>query len=144
MRALVFDQDLNFDPRWPDPQPAPGECVIRVCQAGICSTDLQITRGYMGFRGVLGHEFVGIVEQGSDAWINRRVACEINCVCGRCAMCQGGLGNHCPERTVLGIAVATARSPTVSSPPNATCTPFPIRSATKKPYSSNRWPQPGR
>jgi threonine dehydrogenase-like Zn-dependent dehydrogenase len=104
MRALVFDQDLNFDPRWPDPQPAPGECVIRVCQAGICSTDLQITRGYMGFRGVLGHEFVGIVEQGSDAWINRRVACEINCVCGRCAMCQGGLGNHCPERTVLGIA----------------------------------------
>lgn len=70
--------------------------------AGICRTDLEIVRGYMGFRGVLGHEFVGFAMGGRLA--GRRVVGEINCVCGRCAMCRAGLSTHCTERTVIGIA----------------------------------------
>jgi threonine dehydrogenase-like Zn-dependent dehydrogenase len=104
MRALAFDKALTFDPRRPEPIAGAGECLVRVHLAGICSTDIQITRGYMGYRGVLGHEFVGTVESGPEEWIHRRVACEINCVCGKCALCQAGLANHCRARTVLGIA----------------------------------------
>jgi len=104
MRALVFDKSLRFDAQYPDAKPAPGECLVRVHLAGICSTDIQITRGYMGFSGVLGHEFVGTVVDGPDEWRSRRVAGEINCVCGKCALCQAGLANHCRARTVLGIA----------------------------------------
>jgi len=58
----------------------------------------------MGYCGVLGHEMVGVVEEGSPAWLGKRVVCEINCVCGRCDLCQRGLSNHCRNRTVLGIA----------------------------------------
>lgn len=77
---------------------------MRVVLAGICNTDIEIVRGYMGFRGVPGHEFVGIVEQASEPeWIGRRVAGEINCSCGTCRHCRQGLANHCPNRTVLGI-----------------------------------------
>jgi len=71
--------------------------------AGICATDHHITRGYMNFRGILGHEMVGTVVEGSKGWRGQRVACEINCVCRRCDMCQAGLSNHCRRRTVLGI-----------------------------------------
>jgi len=104
MRALRFDTQLTFDPAHRDPVPGAGECLVRVHLAGICSTDIQITRGYLGFRGILGHEFVGTVEQGPDEWLTKRVACEINCVCGKCALCHAGLSNHCRQRTVLGIA----------------------------------------
>ncbi|HVN64465.1 MAG TPA: alcohol dehydrogenase catalytic domain-containing protein, partial [Candidatus Binataceae bacterium] len=69
-----------------------------------CGTDLEIARGYMGFRGIPGHEFVGyVVETTNDALRGRRVVGEINAACGRCEMCKKGLGRHCPTRTVLGI-----------------------------------------
>jgi len=104
MKALVFDEKLKFVEDYPDPSPAPGESLIRIIMAGICNTDLEITRGYMGFRGVLGHEFVGVVEKsGRESLVGKRVVGEINCPCGECYLCKKGLGKHCPNRTVLGI-----------------------------------------
>ncbi|GMU22971.1 MAG: L-threonine 3-dehydrogenase [Phycisphaerae bacterium] len=103
MNALRFDKTLQFDPQHPDPAPAAGEALIAVRLAGICATDLEITRGYMGFAGVLGHEFVGTVIKGSRAWKGKRVVGEINCVCRRCDLCQRGLSTHCRKRTVIGI-----------------------------------------
>jgi threonine dehydrogenase-like Zn-dependent dehydrogenase len=86
------------------PEPGPGEALVRVSMAGICNTDLEIARGYMGFRGVLGHELCGVVERASDPrWVGRRVAGEINVGCTRCALCQRKLERHCPTRSVLGI-----------------------------------------
>lgn len=104
MRAIVLNKNLKYDDAYPEPTPAPGECLVRVVQAGICSTDLQLVRGYMNFSGVLGHEMVGIVEDGAPRWRGKRVACEINCACGDCDMCSAGLSTHCRRRTVLGIA----------------------------------------
>lgn len=78
-----------------------GESLVRVLRAGICNTDLEIIKGYMGFRGVLGHEFVGVVEQGEMQ--GARVVGEINAYCGRCATCLRGDVTHCPNRTTLGI-----------------------------------------
>ncbi|HEV2762823.1 MAG TPA: alcohol dehydrogenase catalytic domain-containing protein [Pyrinomonadaceae bacterium] len=88
--------------------PAPsrgGEAVVRVLLSGVCNTDLEIVRGYAGFRGTLGHEFVGVVESAPDApeLVGRRVVGEINAGCGRCGLCRSGDTRHCPERTVLGI-----------------------------------------
>lgn len=103
MRAIVFERTLSFQPTYPDPKPAAGECLVRVHWAGICATDLQILDGYMNFRGVPGHEFVGTVVSGSPTWRGRRVVCEINCVCRTCEMCASGLSNHCRKRTVIGI-----------------------------------------
>jgi alcohol dehydrogenase len=104
MRAIVFDNTLSFRPRHPEPPAAAGDTLIRVRQAGICATDLEITRGYMGFKGIPGHEFVGEVVSSSDRdLIGRRVVGEINVVCGRCDLCLSGLSNHCRNRTVLGI-----------------------------------------
>lgn len=77
--------------------------MIRVHLAGICATDLHIIDGYMNFKGVLGHEMVGTVIRGSISWQGKRVACELNCVCRRCELCQAGLSNHCQKRTVMGI-----------------------------------------
>lgn len=104
MKALVFDGRLRLDRDYPPPSLKPGWAVIRVTQAGICGTDLELTRGYMNFRGVLGHEFVGTVYDCEDnEWIGRRVVGEINASCGECEMCRKGLGRHCPRRAVLGI-----------------------------------------
>jgi threonine dehydrogenase-like Zn-dependent dehydrogenase len=104
MRALIFDQSLSLTLRHPEPPPAAGDTLIRVRQAGICSTDLEITKGYMGFRGVLGHEFVGeVVESSNKALLKQRVVGEINIVCGRCDLCVAGLSTHCRQRSVLGI-----------------------------------------
>lgn len=87
------------------PGPRAGWARIRVTLAGICRTDLEIAKGYMGFRGVLGHEFVGVVDRCDDpAWIGRRVVGEINAACGRCDWCARDLGRHCPNRVTLGIA----------------------------------------
>jgi threonine dehydrogenase-like Zn-dependent dehydrogenase len=103
MRALVFDQTLSFRPRHPEP-PADGEALVRVRQAGVCATDIEITRGYMGFRGTLGHEFVGeVIQSSSKIIVGQRVVGEINAVCGRCDLCLSGLSSHCRNRTVLGI-----------------------------------------
>jgi threonine dehydrogenase-like Zn-dependent dehydrogenase len=104
VNALVFRDKLCFDPHYPEPQPADGEALLAVRLAGICSTDIEITRGYMGFSGVLGHEFVGTVAKGPRALRGKRVVAEINCVCGKCELCQRGLANHCRKRTVLGIS----------------------------------------
>jgi threonine dehydrogenase-like Zn-dependent dehydrogenase len=104
MRALVFDQSLSLDPRRAEPATGDGDALIRVRQAGICATDIEITKGYMGFRGVLGHEFVGEVVQSPDQNLaGQRVSGEINIVCGRCDLCLSGLSNHCRNRSVLGI-----------------------------------------
>jgi len=102
MRALVFDETLQFAER--PYQALPGECLVRVILAGICNTDLEITAGYMGFTGVLGHEFVGVVVRGPDELLDKRVVGEINVGCGECAHCRQGLERHCASRTVLGIA----------------------------------------
>ena len=82
------------------------EALVRVRLAGICNTDLEIVRGYAGFEGTLGHEFVGIVESAPESalLVGRRVVGEINAGCGRCALCANGDARHCPRRTVLGIA----------------------------------------
>lgn len=103
MRAITFSNRLEYTDSYPDPSAADGECTVRVHMAGICATDIHITQGYMSFGGVLGHEMVGTVAEGSQAWRGKRVACEINCVCGKCDMCQAGLASHCRKRTVMGI-----------------------------------------
>jgi threonine dehydrogenase-like Zn-dependent dehydrogenase len=104
MRALVFDGSLRLDPRHREPPPDEGECLLRVRQAGICSTDLEIVKGYMGFRGVLGHEFVAAVEHAPDrALLGKRVVGEINVACARCDLCLSGLSTHCRQRSVVGI-----------------------------------------
>ena len=104
MRALVFDNTLTYQPRRAEPAASSGDTLIRVRQAGICATDLEITKGYMGFSGVLGHEFVGEVVHSSDRdLLGQRVVAEINVVCGRCDLCLSGLSNHCRNRSVLGI-----------------------------------------
>ena len=105
MRALTYDAaGLHFDVDLADPAVADGDAVLRVRLAGICATDLEITRGYMGYRGVLGHEFVADVIAAPDAGlVGRRVVGEINCPCGRCDLCGRGLPSHCRRRTVLGI-----------------------------------------
>jgi len=104
MQALLFDGQLRLANDYPEPVLAPGEALIRAILVGICNTDIEITRGYMGFHGVLGHEFVGVVQDCEDrAWVGRRVVGEINAACRRCAICARGDASHCPERTTLGI-----------------------------------------
>ena len=83
------------------PRQALARCWSGCLRAGVCETDLQLIKGYMGFRGVLGHEFVGVAESGPLA--GRRVVGEINCACWTCETCRMGLPTHCPNRTVLGI-----------------------------------------
>ncbi len=112
MRALVFEHGrLRLEKRYPEPSPAEGEALIRVVQVGICNTDVEIVRGYLGFEGVVGHEFVGVVAevsgdgQARERFAGRRVVGEINAACYRadCAYCQQGMASHCPRRTTLGI-----------------------------------------
>ena len=104
MKALVFDGNLKLtEVRLPER--AEGESLVKVRSAGICATDREIFSGYMDFRGIPGHEFVGVVvETDDDNLIGKRVVGEINCGCGTCEMCMSGLERHCPVRTVLGIA----------------------------------------
>jgi threonine dehydrogenase-like Zn-dependent dehydrogenase len=106
MKAVVFDNGLRFVEDHPVPEPSEGEALIRVSMAGICNTDIEITRGYMGFKGIIGHEFVGVVEDvngDEQGWAGKRVVGEINCGCGICEYCLKGLKNHCPFRKVIGI-----------------------------------------
>jgi threonine dehydrogenase-like Zn-dependent dehydrogenase len=87
------------------PQPEkPGEALIKIRRAGICSTDLELVKGYYPFTGVLGHEFVGEVVSAPDSeWVGQRVVGEINVACGKCEACRSGRPTHCEVRTVLGI-----------------------------------------
>jgi threonine dehydrogenase-like Zn-dependent dehydrogenase len=88
----------------PLPRVAKGFARIRLLCAGICSTDLELQRGYYGFSGTPGHEFVGEVTEAEDpTWVGKRVVGEINLACGACEWCARDLGRHCPHRTVLGI-----------------------------------------
>ncbi len=105
MRALEFNGTLQYRTKFPVPAPPPGEALIRTTLAGICNTDIEIMRGYMGFTGILGHEFVGIVEQAEAApeWVGQRVVGEINAYCGTCATCRRGNPTQCPHRNTLGI-----------------------------------------
>jgi threonine dehydrogenase-like Zn-dependent dehydrogenase len=103
MNALYFDGQLALR-EVPTPRPKPGEALIRVSLAGICGTDREILKGYSSFRGIIGHEFVGRVEECEDKqWLGKRVVGEINITCGECDFCMWGLGRHCPNRTVMGI-----------------------------------------
>jgi threonine dehydrogenase-like Zn-dependent dehydrogenase len=103
MKALYFDGKLSLR-EVPRPVRAPGEALIKVLLAGICGTDREILKGYSGFHGIPGHEFVGrVVECDDSRWIGKRVVGEINVACRRCPWCAKGLGRHCPRRTVLGI-----------------------------------------
>jgi threonine dehydrogenase-like Zn-dependent dehydrogenase len=106
MHALLLDKALKFVPDRPTPIPRPGEALVRVSVAGVCNTDLELVKGYMQFKGIPGHEFVGVVEQapGAEEWEGRRVVGEINIACDTCPTCQAGHPTHCPHRTTLGIA----------------------------------------
>jgi len=104
MKALVFNTGLSLrDVALPARRP--GEALVRVIAAGICNTDIEITRGYIpGYSGIPGHEFIGVVEEAdSPALVGRRVTAEINCGCSVCESCRSGMERHCPARTVLGI-----------------------------------------
>lgn len=114
MRALVCEgTSLTLEQNYPQPTPVVGEALIRVLQVGICNTDLEIVRGYLGFMGVLGHEFVGVVEEvygehyvvQAKEFVGKRVVGEINAACHRanCSSCQRRMPTHCPNRTTLGI-----------------------------------------
>src|SRR5947209_7919306 len=82
----------------------PDEALVKVSLSGICNTDLEIARGYAGFQGTLGHEFVGVVKDADNkALVGKRVVGEINAGCGKCSLCAKGDPRHCPNRTVLGI-----------------------------------------
>jgi threonine dehydrogenase-like Zn-dependent dehydrogenase len=103
MKALRFDGALSLTADAPMPRRA-GEDLVQVLCAGICGTDLQIVRGYAGFRGTLGHEFVGrVVESEDHTSIGTRVVGEINVGCNVCPLCLAGDSRHCSDRTVLGI-----------------------------------------
>jgi threonine dehydrogenase-like Zn-dependent dehydrogenase len=104
MKALRFDEEGLRVAEVPSPSRV-GEASVRVTLAGVCNTDLEIARGYAGFRGTLGHEFVGVVESapGAPELVGRRVVGEINAGCGACGLCLAGDARHCPARTVLGI-----------------------------------------
>jgi threonine dehydrogenase-like Zn-dependent dehydrogenase len=105
MLAVHLENGAVFVKTASQPKPKPGRALIRMRVAGICNTDLELLRGYYGFRGIPGHEFVGEVVEcaGAPEWVGRRVVGEINLACGDCDWCAGGMGRHCPRRTVLGI-----------------------------------------
>ncbi len=108
MKAIVFDNELKLDNNYPKPVPQKGEALIRVTLAGICNTDYEITKGYMGYVGVLGHEFVGVVEDVNNedkSWVGKRVVAEISWGCDdpNCEWCAKKNYRHCPNRHTIGI-----------------------------------------
>ncbi|MBO1063954.1 MULTISPECIES: alcohol dehydrogenase catalytic domain-containing protein [Nostocales] len=104
MKGLWLENNqLELRTNIPIPEPPPGEALVRVLRAGICNTDLELIKGYYPYTGIIGHEFVGIVEQAPKQLINQRVVGEINAACGNCRFCRRGQPTHCENRTVLGI-----------------------------------------
>lgn len=101
MEAVCLEgNQICYEPKY-ELVPRDGMIPVSVLTAGICETDLQLKQGYMGFQGVLGHEFVGIPQEGPLA--GRRITGEINCACGRCDFCRRDLPRHCTSRSVIGI-----------------------------------------
>ncbi|MGA2181891.1 MAG: alcohol dehydrogenase catalytic domain-containing protein [Bryobacteraceae bacterium] len=104
MRSVHLENGVVSVRAAPRPKRPEGFALIRLLLGGICNTDLELQRGYYGFRGVPGHEFVGeVAEADTPALLGQRVVGEINLACGHCEWCARGLGRHCPRRTVLGI-----------------------------------------
>ncbi len=107
MKALVFDSALKLVNDYKTPVPKDNEVLIKTTMAGVCNTDFEITKGYMGFKGVLGHEFVGVVvglgKNAPESLLNKRVVGEINLGCNNCSFCAKNLQRHCPNRSTLGI-----------------------------------------
>ena len=108
MKAIVFDNGLKLDNNYPKPIPQEGEALIRVTLCSICNTDYEITKGYMGYVGVLGHEFVGVVEEVNSedkSLIGKRVVAEISYGCDNpdCEWCAQKNYRHCPDRHTIGI-----------------------------------------
>lgn len=106
MKAVVFDETLKLVNDYEKPVPKKGEALIKITIAGICNTDYEITKGYMGYKGILGHEFVGIVEEINDedkSLLGKKVVGEINNGCENCELCHKGLQRHCFNRQTLGI-----------------------------------------
>lgn len=97
MNALLFDGQLKLARDYPVPRAPADETRVRVLRAGICNTDIEIIKGYLGYHGVLGHEFVGVTDEGA------RVVGEINAYDGTCSTCLRGDVTHCPNRSTLGI-----------------------------------------
>jgi len=106
MRAVMFHGNNRCVTDQDKPRAGAGQALIRVSLAGICNTDVELAKGYMGFSGIPGHEFVGVVEDAPDApeWIGRRVVADINWGCGSCRTCLSADSRHCPNRTTMGIA----------------------------------------
>ncbi|GAB4312893.1 MDR/zinc-dependent alcohol dehydrogenase-like family protein [Pseudothermotoga elfii] len=102
MKALFYDGNLRLI-QIDKPRMRKGFALVKILMAGICNTDLEILKGYMNFSGILGHEFVGIVEKGPSALIGKRVVGEINIPCKKCDLCLEGLWRHCRNMRVLGI-----------------------------------------
>jgi threonine dehydrogenase-like Zn-dependent dehydrogenase len=104
MKGLWLEnKELQLRSDIPIPEPSEGEALVRVLSAGICNTDLELLRGYYPYKGILGHEFVGVVEQGAEHLLHQRVVGEINASCGYCRFCLQGHPTHCENRSVLGI-----------------------------------------
>lgn len=106
MKALIFNDKLELKTDYPQATLKENEALIKVTMAGICNTDYEITKGYMGYNGILGHEFVGEVIEinGIDkSLLNKRVVGEINLGCNNCTWCAQNLARHCPNRSTLGI-----------------------------------------
>ena len=104
MKGLWLENNqLELRSDIPEPEIKEGEALVKVLSAGICNTDLELIRGYYPYRGILGHEFVGIVEEGPKDLINKRVVGEINAACGHCRFCLRNEPTHCENRSVLGI-----------------------------------------
>jgi threonine dehydrogenase-like Zn-dependent dehydrogenase len=104
MKGLWLENNqLQLRRDLPLPNCPANEALVRVLRAGICNTDLELMRNYYPYTGILGHEFVGVVEQGPPHLLNQRVVGEINATCGDCRFCRSGQPTHCENRTVLGI-----------------------------------------
>ncbi|MBL8155842.1 MAG: alcohol dehydrogenase catalytic domain-containing protein [Anaerolineae bacterium] len=103
MRGLVFDGELKLARDLPDPALTEGEALIRVTKAGICNTDLELVAGMYGYQGILGHEFVGVVEEGPTEFVGQRIVGEISIICGQCDVCLRGIPSQCRNRDTLGI-----------------------------------------
>ncbi|MCC6613551.1 MAG: alcohol dehydrogenase catalytic domain-containing protein [Anaerolineae bacterium] len=104
MRAVTFNGALRLATDAAEPARADDEVIIRPLLAGICNTDLELTRGYKDFSGILGHEFVGEVVEGDNNWLGRRVVGEINIACGECDFCRRDIPSQCRHRKTLGIS----------------------------------------